>query len=976
MAAASDPLASLHGLDARGVVAALTTDAPATADTIALLAQAALEVAEHDTAQAAIWIEAAEILRASLPADAPELGLLAYAQARQAVHLGNLAAAEELLRTARARWQAAGDAAGATRSLLGLTQVLAMQGRYTEAEQSVRLALEGFEAGVRAGAGEAQFHAAGAHLNLATLLVLQDRHAPALEEYASARRLLAAIDTTDPDFDPDMAAMLRAEAAHIELNRASALTFLDRSAEAEDALGQAIAGFDELGDVVNRGRAHTNLGRLQLRLGDYTMALRTFELASADLLGVAQAGAPLADDRGDEQLRRADELLLEHAYAYLALNLLPEAELALGRAERLFRNAEQSYELGQALYALGLVRLRGQAPAAVEPLDEALAIFETLGNGYWRVRTAVVRAALDLLLGDDMRAANRLDLLPTEDATPDGALQWDVQSRAEALLLRARIFLEQGDTNSAQQLTVRAADVTRTPTTLDAAPALPHWAARIYHTFGRIERARGDMTGARRWFTAAVELVDKQRSTLPLEEVRTAFLADKAEVYTDLVLSLLDMPSPSAADVSAAFAVIEQSRSRALLEQLLAVVEDAPQANATGLEESRRRLHALYNQLLGEQGSRGLDAAMTRILLHEEAQVQRLEWQRAASFNLATPATLHDFQSVLADDQQAIVYAIAGAEVMAFVVSAHAVHLERDLCRAEQLDAAAAELRFQLGRGALGADFLARHARRLEEGLRAALHQLYALVLRPIEERLICERLLVIPTGALHATPFHALWDGSRHLVERYEIAIAPSASLAVHLARAPSAPLQTWAGLALTDPSIPSARAEVECAAGFFAAPRLFLDENASRFGLQEAATSDILHIATHGLYRGDNPFFSVLKLDDGWIDVRELYRLRLAARLVVLSACESGAGALHPGDEVIGLARGFLGAGARSLVAGAWHVHDDSAARLMERFYAALTADSHGTRPAAALRVAQRHAIAEGQHPYLWGAFYVLGE
>jgi CHAT domain-containing protein/tetratricopeptide (TPR) repeat protein len=972
MAHERHPLASLHGLEASAVVAALGIDTHTDGNAIALLAQAALEEAEQDTIQAAIWIAAAEILRTDTPTLGAEAGLLAYARARLDVHRGNLGAAEESLRAARALWQGSGDAAGAARSLLGLTQVLAMQGRYAEAEESVRLALIEFDDGVRAGEPEAQFHAVGAHHNLATILVLQDRHAPALEEYELARRLLAAIETSAPD----MESTLRAEAAHNALNRASALTYLDRAEEAQDALGQAISGFDVLGDVVNRGRARTNLGRLHLRLGEYALALAEFDFAAADLLGVSYSGWPFADEVDEEHLQRADELLLEHGYAYLALNLLPEAEIALTRAERLFRGAEQSYELGQALYALGLVRMRGLAHAAAAPLDEALSLFETLGNAYWRVRTTVVRATLDVLLGDGVRAADRLDALPTDDTTGDGALQWDVQSRAEALLLRAQLFLEQGDTASAQQFTLRAANVTRTPVVPGAAAALPHWAARVSHMLGRIDRSRGDRAGARRWFTAAVGIVDGLRSTLPLEEVRTAFLADKTEVYADLVLALLDEPLATPADVRAAFEVIEHSRSRALLEQLISVVEDAQPTETTGLEEARRRLHSLYNQILGEQGSRGLDAEMTRILLQEESRVQRLEWQRAAHYNLATPTTLQEFQSVLADDQQAIVYAMAGAEVMAFVVSAHSVHLERHLCLADQLAAGTAELRFQLGRGALGADFIARHARRLEEGLRAALQQIYDLVMRPLEKRLVCERLIVIPSGPLHATPIHALWDGSHHLVERFEIAIAPSATLTVRLARDSSKPLRSWAGLALTDASIPSARTEVECAAGFFATPRLFLDEDASRLGLQEAAKSDILHIATHGLYRGDNPFFSVLKLADGWIDVRELYRLRLTASLVVLSACESGAGALHPGDEVIGLARGFLGAGARSLVAGAWHVHDDSAARLMERFYAALTGDPAASRPAAALRVAQRQAIDEGQHPYLWGAFYILGE
>jgi len=137
-----------------------------------------------------------------------------------------------------------------------------------------------------------------------------------------------------------------------------------------------------------------------------------------------------------------------------------------------------------------------------------------------------------------------------------------------------------------------------------------------------------------------------------------------------------------------------------------------------------------------------------------------------------------------------------------------------------------------------------------------------------------------------------------------------------------------------------------------------------------------DVLHLATHGLFRPDNPFFSVLKLADGWVDVRTLYQLRLAARLVVLSACESGAGQVRGGDEVIGLARGFLAAGAQTLLVSLWNVHDATSAWLMDHFYRALvTPSARGESAADALRAAQCAAIRTGQHPYFWASFLVIG-
>ncbi len=344
----------------------------------------------------------------------------------------------------------------------------------------------------------------------------------------------------------------------------------------------------------------------------------------------------------------------------------------------------------------------------------------------------------------------------------------------------------------------------------------------------------------------------------------------------------------------------------------------------------------------------------------------------------AQPASLEALQASLAPDQQAVVYFMAEDEVLAFVIRASHATVHRRLCRASQVAEAYAELRFQLGRAELGADYLARHGPRLLQGTRAALGHLHRLLFAPLAPAVDAPRLLIVPFGPLHRVPFHALWDGSSHLLQRHEIQYAPSASLAVYCAAQVGSDgwPRSLAALAPADVHIPQAQREAELAGRHFATAWLYLDAEADRRRLAAAARqADVLHLATHGLFRSDNPFFSALKLADGWIDVREIYRLPLAAQLVVLSACESGAGQVWGGDEVIGLARGFLGAGASKLVVSLWNVHDASAALLMDRFYAALTTGKEAGRPAAALRTAQLAAIAHGEHPYFWAPFLAIG-
>jgi CHAT domain-containing protein len=139
-----------------------------------------------------------------------------------------------------------------------------------------------------------------------------------------------------------------------------------------------------------------------------------------------------------------------------------------------------------------------------------------------------------------------------------------------------------------------------------------------------------------------------------------------------------------------------------------------------------------------------------------------------------------------------------------------------------------------------------------------------------------------------------------------------------------------------------------------------------------RHAPEADIIHLASHAVFRQDNPLFSAIRLADGWLSLYDLYSLRLRASLITLSACETGVNHVLAGDELVGLARGFFQAGAASVVVSLWAVNDASTARLMERFYAHL---EKGLGPASAMRRAQIDLRHEASHPYYWAPFVVIG-
>jgi CHAT domain-containing protein/tetratricopeptide (TPR) repeat protein len=145
------------------------------------------------------------------------------------------------------------------------------------------------------------------------------------------------------------------------------------------------------------------------------------------------------------------------------------------------------------------------------------------------------------------------------------------------------------------------------------------------------------------------------------------------------------------------------------------------------------------------------------------------------------------------------------------------------------------------------------------------------------------------------------------------------------------------------------------------------------------------IIHFATHGLINSERPELSgiVLSLIDergqaqnGFLQLHEIYNLKIAADLVVLSACQTALGKDIRGEGLLGLTRGFMYAGAARVMASLWKVDDAGTAELMGLFYKQMFKNAQ--RPAAALRAAQLEMLKQGrwQSPYYWAAFTLQGE
>ncbi len=264
----------------------------------------------------------------------------------------------------------------------------------------------------------------------------------------------------------------------------------------------------------------------------------------------------------------------------------------------------------------------------------------------------------------------------------------------------------------------------------------------------------------------------------------------------------------------------------------------------------------------------------------------------------------------------------------------------------------------------------------------------YDVLIPPTAQRdLSPDRLLfVIPSGLLYSVPFAALQAGNTFLTQQTLLCTSPSLQAMTLLhARRPqrsrhnrllAVAVDTFAG---NIPSLPFVRDEVAALSQLWSGETEIVQNDAATLAtFQQLSDSGsllnyrMIHFATHAVYDGEYGRLSRLLLQDGSLFVDDIRSLRLAADLVVLSACQTGLSHILSGDEMIGLTYSFLAAGAQTVVASLWHVNDSRAKSLMEHFYSVLGKD---ILPARALASAQRSAIANGWPPYFWASFLPVG-
>jgi tetratricopeptide (TPR) repeat protein len=843
---------------------------------------------------------------------------------------GRVGEAPALFERAAAGLRAAGRPGPAAETQVPRIMALSMLGR---ADEAVACALAAQRELLALGNGAA---AARVSQNLGSLLLFRDRYAEAAVHFREAAVLFAR--HRDP-----------ARSVLADIGLGNALAAMGDFDEARRIYARARMRAANQGLALQQALVDEATGLLHIARGEFRQALAGFESARRryEALALPQHVAVAERQLGD---------------AYLELRLRPEALALFQSAQAKFHAQGLVVEEAWALKQRGLAEALLGQPDAERALAGAAALFAHQGNAVGAAAVALARAELALGRTDASAA-----LASAEVAMQGYEQAGQPAGRLRAEVIRARALLGLG---------LQAEAGAGFDAALSHARALQQLPEQVRCLTGQglVAGAGGRLQAAAALFESAIALFEDLRAALPGEEFRNAFLADHLRPYQECLR--LALRGGSAEDV---LQQLDRFRARALDERLHEAVAADVEPELQALRERLNWLYRRVQRLQDEAGAwQPLDEELRQTERELLERTRRARLAGAAAQPRDGPAagtfTLQALQAALQPGDALVEYGLLDGELFACVVTPQQVLLQRRLAAWPQVLDALQAARFQIDSLRHGLAPLRQHLPVLTRRAQVRLHSLHTLLWAPLEPALLaCRRLLVVPHGLLATVPFAALiGDEQEPLGARFQLALVPSARAAVRgLQRPPVAALRA---LALGDSSrLLHAAGEAQFVAGLFPQGQALVGEAASLPALRAAAgAADVLHLACHAQFRSDNPRFSALHLHDGALTVDEAESLGLRACTVVLSACETGLADTRGGDEMIGLARAFLVAGASRVLASLWPVDDAVTLAFMADFYGAL---GSGAAPAAALQRAQAACRATHPHAYFWAPFTLFG-
>lgn len=490
----------------------------------------------------------------------------------------------------------------------------------------------------------------------------------------------------------------------------------------------------------------------------------------------------------------------------------------------------------------------------------------------------------------------------------------------------------------------------------------------------------GDVDAALAEYRQAVQLVEQDRRKLTDEQARSSFMEDKLNYYYRPALLLLQQKR-----YSEAFSLMEQSRARTIADMLFSrelnvgtprerELFSKLQAQRTAIASKQQDLFSLTSGAARDQNGKKI-ADLEQAIEGMQRDYEQLESDIAAQaprlkqLTHSEPVTLESVQRAAAQgDFDVLYYVVTDTALILWHVDGSGVQVRNVFLPRSQLITKVSALRDSLESGA-DTPFDQEHA-----------HQLYLYLIQPMVPYLRTRHLVIIPHEELNSIPFQALLDpgSGSYLGETYAVSYSPSATVLESLAQPES--LASGKLLAVADPGLSAAIDEVT-AIGKLYPNRSKVVTAATKADLKSLVGDyNLVHLSMHGAFNQREPLLSYLQLqpsppDDGRLTAAEMFGLNLKKNAVaVLSACETGRVTAGHSNEVEGIVRALLYAGAGTLVLSAWKVDAAATNVWMQTFYR----EGQSKPPAEAARLALIAVKSRPNynHPYFWAPFLLTGK
>ncbi|MBN9657109.1 MAG: CHAT domain-containing protein [Acidobacteria bacterium] len=514
---------------------------------------------------------------------------------------------------------------------------------------------------------------------------------------------------------------------------------------------------------------------------------------------------------------------------------------------------------------------------------------------------------------------------------------------------------------------------------------------RLLAKFAESERAQGQIENARALLQEASEITEGLLAGVWSPWVKSRLVGIMDEVFLARVRAEVSM----GLNPERLLPIIEQARGRAVTDLLMGRGQ-GEKAKTMPAKEGERRISTLQSRLWSAKGPAARQKLLDQIFQAEsDMMAVSVQADRDRQFQgKRNPLRLAELRQSLRPDEMLLEYVLDDPTSLLLVVTRERAVIQklpsRTLLKKSVDDAWKA---IQAGQEVAGSTPLAELVR-----------------IPGMESKSL---LVVVPDGDLNRLPFELLTTtaGSK-LLQSHAVSYSPSAT-ALYLIRRQTQPVLAKAVLAIAAspesqtastksefgkvgrgiydvdgaslPSLPAARAEAKLTVDTLAdaGNRLLVGGDATESAIKALPLRDfaVAHFAAHGLLSSSFPERSALALrpegmDDGFLQAREVLGLRMRAKLVTLSACNTGSGKLFGQDGVSSLVRPFLASGARAVVANLWTADDTFSLALMKEFYQEL---SRGKTKAVALQQAKLTMIRQygkTATPKLWSGFILFGE